>query len=190
MADAPASAGLWRLPVGAVVEIPLREFAVDFRVMVKQLEDALDMGMENGVQPLLRCEALIVRVRPFDDFRAWAEGEEPDWDRYLSTAAIWLHGRGLIDERIMHAYDAPASAPVLEAASRAAGFADQWRCGFDAYVAALARALADEDPGIPGEPLPPLLSLDGQPRDGRHRTLAAIRAGITAAPVAEILEGK
>jgi hypothetical protein len=146
-------------------EVPLREFSNDFRVLVSDVEGAYKLGHRDVVD---------VEVRPYGDFVEWAKSQEPDWDRYAWDGTKVLVEQGRLPKSAMDDYDRPN----LE---RAGITIDEWlRLGFEHYVDAIARSIAD------GKNVPPLVAIPDGPIDGRHRTLAALKLGLRVAPIIEL----
>lgn len=147
------------------VRVPLRTFGTDFHVLVSDIESAYKLGHRDVVD---------VQVRPYDDFVAWAQAQQPDWDRYAWDGTKVLVDQQRLPKSAMRDYDRPDL--------RSAGVtADEWyRLGFDHYVDALARSITA------GKNVPPLVAVCGKPIDGRHRALAAQRLGLFEAPVIDL----
>lgn len=146
-------------------EVALREFAVDFRALVEDVESAYKLGHRDVVE---------VEVRPYDDFVAWAENQKPDWDRYAWDGTKVLVEQKRLPKSALHDYDNPD----LEHAGITV---EEWqRLGFDHYVDSIAKSIAS------GKRVPPLVAVEGKPIDGRHRALAAHRLGLYAAPIIDL----
>jgi hypothetical protein len=144
-------------------DIELREFSTDFRVLVEDIESAYKLGGHRKIAH--------VEVRPYGDFIEWARAQEPDWDRYAWDGTKVLVEQGRLPKSAMDHYDNPN----LE---RAGVTIEEWtQLGFEHYVDAIARSIAA------GKNVPPLVAVEGEPIDGRHRTLAALRLGLPVAPV-------
>ena len=144
-------------------EVPLRDFSVDFRVLVQDIESAYKLGPHRNV--------VRVDVRPYGDFVEWARSQEPDWDRYAWDGTKVLVAQRRLPKSAMDHYENPD----LE---RAGVTVDEWlRLGFEHYIDSMARSIAD------GKNVPPLVAVEGEPIDGRHRALAALRLGLSVAPI-------
>lgn len=147
--------------------VDLRQFNIDFRVLLS------DLGWPND-QARIRVD-----VRSYEDFAAWAQKQEPDWDRYRWDGVDELVKRGLLPRHVLDRYD--QRIPQLDAL-KAQGI-DVYEVGFDRYVDSLARSIKD------GKVVPPLVAVDGSPVDGRHRALAALRLDRKTAPVIDLVYG-
>lgn len=144
-------------------DVELREFSTDFRVLVEDIESAYKLGNHRKVAH--------VEVRPYGDFIEWAQSQKPDWDRYAWDGTKVLVEQGRLPKSAMDNYDRPD----LE---RAGVTVDEWlQLGFEHYVDAIARSIAA------GKNVPPLVAVEGEPIDGRHRTLAALKLGLPVAPI-------
>lgn len=147
-------------------DVPLNQFSTDFRVLVEDIESAYKLGGHRKIAH--------VEVRPYGDFAEWARSQEPDWDRYAWDGTKVLVEQGRLPKSAMDNYDRPD----LE---RAGVTVDEWlRRGFEHYVDAIARSIAD------GKNVPPLVEVEGEPIDGRHRTLAALKLGLPVAPIIDL----
>lgn len=145
--------------------VKLRQFNIDFQVLVGDCGWAGDQA--------------FVRVRGYDDFTAWAQGQQPDWDRYRWDGVDELVKRGLLPRHVLGRYDEDIpQLRVLEAQG-----IDVYEVGFDRYVNSLAKSIAA------GKMVPPLVAIGGVPVDGRHRTLAALRLGRKTAPIIDLADG-
>lgn len=158
---------LWRKEPGTC-RVNLEAYSGDFQVMVEQLlEERPDHG-----KGFPWTDASVV-VEPYADFVAWAEPMPRD-ERGTYDAVLALVERKILPAGHMKTYDEP----VTWGAIRALGFDSQRVAdlGFAMYVAQLAVAMTVGD-------VPPLIRLNGQPADGRHRTLAAKLLGLAHAPI-------
>ena len=156
---------LWLASTGAHT-VDLRRYSHDFRVLLGQLE-------EEGY--VLDLEHAIVTVGPYDAFIDWATAEEPDWNRYTWDAVKVLIERKKLPASAIDKYDSPDTWAKI----RAAGITDEmaYRIGWMHYVQSIATSI------LVGDDMPPLVSMGGQPADGRHRTIAAYTARMEYAPV-------
>lgn len=131
--------------------------------MARDVERAYKVGHRDVVH---------VEVRPYGDFVEWAKAMEPDWDRYTWDGTKVLIERGLLPK------SANYDNPDLE---RAGVSVDEWyRLGFEHYVDSIAKSIRD------GQNVAPLLAVEGEPIDGRHRVLAALKLGLRTAPIIDL----
>jgi hypothetical protein len=181
-----AGASLWDLPEGAEVEVPISRYKNDpsFIDMVEQLQTTYDPASKRMRHPAQFATHLKVRARTYDDFVKWVSDFHKDdvfeWDRYEGTAARYLRDKGLISESEYKTWGTTAKGDVLAKAAQKLGYQDEYALGLHLYVGNLADAIAR------GEDIPPLLTVDGKPADGRHRTFAARKLDRKVAPVADI----
>ena len=145
--------------------VPLSAFSADFRVLVSDIESAYKLGHRDSVD---------VQVRPYDDFVAWAQAQDPDWDRYAWDGTKVLVEQGRLPRSALSDYDRPDL-------RRADATADEWhRLGFEHSIDAIARSIAAR------KNVPPLVAVCGKPIDGRHRAIAAQQLGLFEAPVIDL----
>jgi hypothetical protein len=146
-------------------EFPLSVFSGDFQTIVADIE---------SVYKLEHRKTLFVEIRPYKDFIKWAEMQSPDWDRYSWDGTKVLVEQGLLPKSALTYYDRPDL-------SRAGITVNQWlEVGFEHYVNTLAKSIRE------GKNVPPLLTIEGRPIDGRHRALAATRLGLKTVPIADL----
>ena len=144
-------------------EIALREFRPDFRALVADVERAYKLGHRDVVH---------VEVRPYGDFVEWAKAQEPDWDRYAWDGTKVLVEQGRLPK------SANYDNPDLE---RAGVSIDEWlRLGFEHYIDSIAKSIRD------GQNVAPLVAVEDEPIDGRHRALAALKLGLRTAPIIDL----
>lgn len=145
--------------------VPLRQFSVDFRVLVSDVESAYKRAHHDTVE---------VEVRPYGDFVEWAIDQEPDWDRYAWDGTTVLVEQGRLPKSALINYDNPDL-------KRARATSDEWyQLGFEHYVDAIAKSIAS------GANVPPLVAVGGKPIDGRHRVLAALKLRLPVAPIIDL----
>lgn len=167
---------LWSALPGEYV-VDITQYTNDFQTMVQQL-------VGEGDDPKsFPWKMTRVTVRPFEDFQRWAQAEEPDWDRYTWDAVKELVSRELLPEKALDDYDSPATWEKIRTLMRGSD-TPALRIGFAHYVQSLATSLM-----LSKANMPPLVSVEGAPADGRHRTLAATLLGLRYAPVLDLPQG-
>ena len=163
---------LWNQPDGTVTRVDLHRFE-DLTDIVWQLAEDLHRGKEP--------DHAVVRVRAYQDFAEWAKSMRTDFDdRHWGVGIYALVDQGRLPEQAKNVYDEPEIKRYLSAAGLTQD--DVYQAGFDRHVELLAEAIQR------GQDIPPLVTLNGEPRDGRHRTLAALSLGLRVAPVLEVAE--
>jgi len=160
----------WRAVTEDAVHVPVRAFDRDFRVMIEQLAEEVECDVD----------VLVVRRQPAGPLVRDAQQMPLDLDRYPGVAAFDLHERGLISTQLLNTYDTPAGFAQLKQRLAALQLPDVYRYGLQQYLDRLAAAIER------GDPVPPILTVNGALADGRHRALAARQLGRTWLPVAEI----
>lgn len=159
--------------------VDLHRYRQDFQVVVDQLRGS-------GQIRTSFTDHAVVHVRPYKDFVKWAR-QQPSDDRHWTDGIYALVKLGLLPEVVVQEerrsapiYDTPGIRGYLQEAGLTRE--DVLRVGLDSSVASIADAISG------GQDIPPLVTSHGKPVDGRHRALAALSLGLTAAPVMEIAE--
>ena len=162
------SSSVWKRRGTFVIDI--RRYRADFQVLVDQLRRR---GQEG--------DCAIVRVRPYQDFKRWATGMRTEYDdRHFYPGVEELVRRGSLPEQILR--DDYEATRVIGPHLRRLGmeWLDVVRLGMDRHIEDLAQAIRS------GKEVPPLVSVGGVPRDGRHRALAAMKLGLGRAPILDV----
>lgn len=170
------TADLWRLPAGACVERLVASFSHDFQVMLAQVAEEVGEKTPRGWE---RKRKLLICAGPFDDFKVFAASQGPEPERYEGDAIAAGVSLGALDKRFLESDTGMVDGKYWWQTKPPRVIDALYRKGFERYVGRIAKAIAS------GEDIPPLIRVNGEPADGRHRTFAANKIGLRTVPIVE-----